>query len=67
MGPKREKITGYRKLYHKEFHDTYFSLNIIPVIKARRRGWEGHVARIGEEKNAYTVLVAVPEGKRPLE
>lgn len=66
-GPEREKITCFRKLYHKEFHDTYFSLDIIRVIKARRRGWEGHVARIGENKNAYIILVAVPEGKRPLE
>jgi hypothetical protein len=45
----------------------YFSLRIIRVIKARRRGWEGHVARIGENKNAYTILVAESEGKRPLE
>jgi len=66
-GPKREKITGFRKLYHKELHVMYFSLNIIRVIKARGRGREGHVARIGENKIAYTILVSVPEGKRSLE
>lgn len=66
-GSKKEKITGFRKLYHKVLYNMYFSLNIIRVIKAWRRGWEGHVARIGENKNAYTILVAVPDGKRPLE
>jgi hypothetical protein len=26
----------------------------------------GHVARIGEKRNAYMILVGKPEGKRPL-
>lgn len=60
-GPKREKITGFRKVYNKELYDMYFSLNIIRVIKARRMGWERHVAGIGERKNAYTILEADPE------
>jgi hypothetical protein len=29
-------------------------------------GWAGNVARIGEIKNEYSVLVGKPEGKRPL-
>ena len=29
-------------------------------------GWAGHVARMGEERGAYRVLVGKPEGKRPL-
>ena len=28
--------------------------------------WAGHVARMGEERGAYRVLVGKPEGKRPL-
>ena len=36
------------------------------VIKSRRMRWAGHVARIGEERGVYRVLVAKPEGKRPL-
>ncbi|KAJ4445887.1 hypothetical protein ANN_12573 [Periplaneta americana] len=28
--------------------------------------WAGHVARMGESRNAYRVLVGRPEGKRPL-
>jgi hypothetical protein len=35
-------------------------------IKSRRMRWAGHVARMGEERNVYRVLVRKPEGKRPL-
>jgi hypothetical protein len=44
----------------------YFSPNIIRMIKSRRLRWVGHVARMGERKNAYRILVGKPEGKRPL-
>jgi hypothetical protein len=44
----------------------YSSPNIIRMIKSRRMRWAGHVVRIGEEKNAYGILVGKPEGKRPL-
>jgi hypothetical protein len=43
----------------------YASPNIIQVIKSRRLRWTGHVARVGEMRNAYIVLVVKPEGKRP--
>ena len=36
------------------------------MIKSRRMGWAGHVARMGEERGEYRVLVGKPEGKRPL-
>jgi len=36
------------------------------VIKSRRKRWEGHVARMGERKGLYRVLVEKPEGKKPL-
>jgi hypothetical protein len=36
------------------------------MIKSRRMRWEGHVARMGEKRNAYRILVGKPEGKRPL-
>jgi hypothetical protein len=35
-------------------------------IKSRRMRWAGHVARMGEGRNVYRVLVGKPEGKRPL-
>jgi hypothetical protein len=44
----------------------YSSPNIIRVIKARRMGWAVHVARMGEKRNAYRILVGKPEGRRPL-
>jgi hypothetical protein len=42
------------------------SPSIIRIIKSRRMRWAGHVARIGENRNAYRILVGMPEGKRPL-
>ena len=44
----------------------YFSPNIVREIKSRRMRWAGHVARMGERKGVYRVLVGKPEGKRPL-
>jgi hypothetical protein len=40
--------------------------NIIRHIKSRRMRWAGHVARTGEERRVYKVMVGRPEGKRPL-
>jgi hypothetical protein len=45
----------------------YSSTNIIRQIKSRRMRWAGHVARMGEKRNVYRVLMGKPEGKRPLE
>jgi hypothetical protein len=45
----------------------YSSPIIIRIIKSRRMRWAGHVARIGETKNAYRIFVGNSEGKRPLE
>jgi hypothetical protein len=67
FGPKRDEVTGeWRKLYNEELHDLYSSLSIIRIIKSRRMRWAGHVARMGEKRNAYRLLVGKPEGKRPL-
>jgi hypothetical protein len=40
---------------------------IIRMIKSRRMRRAGHVAQMGEKRNAYRILVGKPEGKRPLE
>jgi hypothetical protein len=53
-------------LHNDELHSLYSSPNIIRVIKSRRMRWEGHVARMGEGRGVYRVLVGRPEGKRPL-
>jgi hypothetical protein len=44
----------------------YSSPDIIRQIKSRRIRWAGHVARMGEGRNVYRVLVGKPEGRRPL-
>jgi transcription termination factor 2 len=67
FGPKRDEETGgWRKLHNDELHKLYSSPSIIRIIKSRRMRWAGHVARMGENRNAYTILVGMPEGKRPL-
>jgi hypothetical protein len=52
--------------YHRYYNDLYSSPNLIRMVKARRMRWAGHVARMGEKRNAYRILVGKPEGKRPL-
>jgi hypothetical protein len=67
FGPKRDEVTGgWRELHNEELRDLYFSPSIIRIIKSRRMRWPGHVARTGEKRNAYRLLVGKPEGKRPL-
>jgi hypothetical protein len=44
----------------------YSSSSIIRIMKSRRMRWAGHVARMGEKRNAYRLSVGEPEGKRPL-
>ena len=51
---------------NEELNDLYSSPNIVRVIKLRRMRWAEHVARIGEERGIYRVLVGKPEGSRPL-
>jgi hypothetical protein len=36
------------------------------MVESRRMRWAGHVARLGERRNAYNILLRKPEGKRPL-
>jgi hypothetical protein len=68
FGPKRDEVKGERrKLHSGELHNLYSSPDIIRQIKSRRMRWAGHVARVGEGRNMYRVLVGKPEGKRPLE
>jgi hypothetical protein len=67
FGPKRDEVTGeWRKLHNEELHDLYSSPSIIRIIKSKRMSWAWHVARMGEKRNAYRLLVGKAEGKRPL-
>jgi hypothetical protein len=67
FGPKRDEVTGgWRKLHNEELHNLYSSPSITRMIKSRRMRWAWHVARMGERRNAYRILVGKPYGKRPL-
>jgi hypothetical protein len=50
-----------KKLHNEELFDLYTSSNIVRVIKSRRMRWEGHVARMGEERGVFRVVVGKPE------
>ena len=65
--PRRDEVTGeWRKLHNEELRDLYSLPNIVRVVKSRRMRWAGHVARMGEGRGVYRVLVGKPEGKRSL-
>jgi hypothetical protein len=67
FAPKKDEVTGeWRKLHSEELHNFYSSPDVIRHVKLRRMRWVGHVARIGDEREVYKVLVVNPEGKRPL-
>jgi hypothetical protein len=67
FGPKRDEVTGdWRKLQIEELHNLYSSPNIIRIIKSRRIRWAGHVARLGEKRNTYKILMGKLQGKRSL-
>jgi hypothetical protein len=60
-------VTGeWRKLHNEELHDLYSSPGVIRIIKVRRMRWAGHVARMGEKRYMYRLLVGKPKGRRPL-
>ena len=66
FGPRRDEVTReWRKLHNEEFNDLCSSPNIVRVIKSRRMRCAGHVARMGERRGIYRVLVGKLEGKRP--
>jgi hypothetical protein len=67
FGPRKDEVTGeWRRLHNEGLNNLYSSPNIVRVIKSRRMRWAGHVARRGEERGAYRVLVGKPKGKRPM-
>ena len=67
FGPKRDEVRGeWRKLYNEDLNNLYSSPNIVRVIKSRRMRWAGHVARMGQGRGVYRVLVEKPERRRPL-
>jgi len=66
FGPKKNEVKTERiKRNNVELNDQYCTPNIVRVIESRRLRWAGHVARKGERKGVYRVLVGKHEGKRP--
>jgi hypothetical protein len=64
--PKREEDGSWRKLHNDELHSLYSSPNIVRMIKSRWLRLAGHVARMGEVRGVYRVLVGKPKSKKPL-
>jgi hypothetical protein len=65
FGPKRDEMTGgWRKLHNEELHSLYSSPSIIRMIEYRRMTLAGHIASMGDKRNAYRILVGKPEEKR---
>jgi hypothetical protein len=54
FGPKKDEVIGgWKNLNNVELHNLYCSKSIIRMIKSRKMRWAGHVARMGETRNAY--------------
>jgi adenine-specific DNA methylase len=52
--PRKDEVTReWRKLHDEELHNLYSSPNIIRMMKSRSMRWAGHVAQMGETRNAY--------------
>jgi hypothetical protein len=67
FGTKREEVAGgWKRLHNQKLHNLNSSPYVARVIKLRGMRWVGHVARMGGMKNAYKILVAKLEKKRPL-
>ena len=66
FGLKKDRVTaGWRQIRNVGLNDLYSSPNTIRVIKSRRMKWAWHVARVGERRGIYRVLVGKLEGRRP--
>jgi hypothetical protein len=62
--PKRDEVMGqWKKLHSGELRNLYASPDIIRQTKSRRMRWAGHVARMGEGRNVYRILMGKPERK----
>ena len=55
-----------RKLHNEELNDLYSSPNIVRVIRVTIMRWAGHIARMGDRRGVYRVLVGKSKGKRSL-
>jgi hypothetical protein len=62
--PKRDEVMGgWRKLHYRKLRDLYSLPSTIRMIKSKRIRWAGHVAEMGEKRNAYRLYVGKQVGK----
>jgi hypothetical protein len=54
---------SWRTLHNEELHNLYATPNFIRVMKSWRMKWKGHIASMGEMRNAYEILVEKPNRK----
>jgi hypothetical protein len=59
--PKRDDVIGWRELHNEELRNFHCLLDVIRMLKSNRMRWTGHVAHMGEKRNAYKVLVGKPK------
>ena len=57
FGPKREENREWRRLHNEELHSLYLSHNIVRVVKSRRLGWTGQLARMEESRSTFKILI----------
>jgi hypothetical protein len=68
FGRKRDEVMGeWRNLHNEELRELYSSSSIIRIIKSRRKRWAIHVARMGEMRKAYRLLMGKLEGNSPMD
>jgi hypothetical protein len=60
---RKEVVGGWRRLHNEELHKLCDPPDIIRGIKSRMMRWAGHVARMGQMRNTYRILVGKPKGK----
>jgi hypothetical protein len=66
FGAQKDEVTReWRELLNEELNNLYSSPNIVRVIKLRIMRWAGHIARMGERRRVYRVLVGKPEVNKP--
>lgn len=54
LEPKKDELTWYwRRVHKEELHAVCSTANTIRVVKSRRIGWAGHVARTGKRRGLY--------------
>ena len=66
VGSKRDADSEWRRIHNEELHTLYRLANIVKVIKSRRLGWAGHIAKTEEGRTAFKKVIGKPKGKRPL-